>query len=222
MLEMRLGRAASSAGVWSPHIVAAQERWSGSLPERGLAGVINGNHREVATVGVTGGVSADILGADSNADLHRGATGAQIVGRHGSKLQTFVRRRVDLPVEGRVAPFQPLQDFALSIKELPVDAVVRRTGPLFIPLVDRQDRGQPKHVCQVLGREEDGPLIEGLGTHTGTLRMKPDSGADHHALVVKISGDAFSPVTAALGCRPAADGDVPATARAARRGLRAS
>jgi hypothetical protein len=47
------------------------------------------------------------------------------------------------------------------------------------------DRRQLKHVCQVLSREEDRPLIEGLDTHSGTLRMNRDSGADHHALVIK-------------------------------------
>jgi hypothetical protein len=68
----------------------------------------------------------------------------------------FDRPKVDLPVEGRVALFQPFQDFALPVKELPVDTVVRRTGPLLVPLVDRQDRRQLKHGCQVLGREETG------------------------------------------------------------------
>jgi hypothetical protein len=105
--------------------------------------------------------------------------------RDGSQPLIFGRPRVDLPIEGRFAPSQPLQDFALPVKELPVDAVVRRTGPLFVPLVDRQNRWQLKHFCQVLGREEDGPLIEGLGTHSETLRINRDSGADHHALVIK-------------------------------------
>jgi hypothetical protein len=36
-----------------------------------------------------------------------------------------------------------------------------------------------------LGREEDGPLIEGLATHSGTLRMNRASGVDHHAFVIK-------------------------------------
>ena len=109
--------------------------------------------------------------------------------RPRSTPQTFVRPRVDLPVQGPVATFQPLQDFALSVKELPVDAVVRRTGPLFVPLIEGQDRRQLKHDCQISGGEEDGPLIEGLGTHSGTLRMNPDSVGDHHAFVVKFPRD---------------------------------
>ena len=105
--------------------------------------------------------------------------------RDGSKPLIFDRPRVDLPVEGRVAPFQPFQNCALPVKKLPVDAVVRRTGPLLVPLVDRHDRRQLKHGCQVLGREEDRPLIEGFGAHSGTLRMNRASGADHHAFVMR-------------------------------------
>jgi hypothetical protein len=105
--------------------------------------------------------------------------------RDGSKPLIFDRPRVDLTIEGRVALFQPFQDFALPVKELPVDAVVRRTGPLLVPLVDRHDRRQLKHGRQVLGREEDRPLIEGLCTHSGTLRMNRASGADHHAFVIR-------------------------------------